>query len=205
MDTATQKKLDDAKQFVFNIHIRARNNAFAHREAADEAKSKNDRWTLANLVATTVALLLTALALVATSEMWTGFSVVFSVLSILAAFLSLFTQSILLYKRFDVKETSHHFLQGSFQHISQRAREIERPSFNVNSVDALIDDLERDFALLKARAVEPDDKHFRAAAELQKVIRNDPAYSGALSFAGYKNKVNDKATVQSKPCPPADE
>ena len=72
--------------------------------------------------------------------------------------------------------------QQSFQYVAQRSREIERPNFDLAKVDPLIDELERQFTLLKARATEPQDKHFAKAAELQKQIRTDPKYSGALSF-----------------------
>ena len=127
MDDAEIETSSSARAFVLNIHLRARNNAFAHREAANEAKKSNDRWTYTNLVVTLMALLLTALALVASERKWVDWTVGFSIASIVSSFISSFTQSVLLYKRFDVKETSHHFLQGSFQYISQRAREIERP------------------------------------------------------------------------------
>lgn len=175
-----EKFLAEARDFVYSIHVRARNNAFAHREAANDLKRSGDRWTISNLLSTTFALLFTALALVFQEEKATA--LILTCVSITSSFLALFTQSILIYKRFDTAETLHTYFQQSFQYISQRAREIERPHFETRNISPLIDDLERDFSILKSRANEPQDVHFRRAADLQKEIRTNPKYSGALSF-----------------------
>lgn len=177
VDTAAE-----TRRVVKEIYRRARDNAFAHREAANEAHRSNTLWTMLNVASTIVAGLLTTMTFIAGQQKWQYFDVGFTVASVLLSGLAVGIQGFLLFKKLDAKETVHHYFQGSFQYISQRAREADRPGASVEQVHALIDDLERDFALLKARAPEPEDRHFVIAAGIQQKRTTDKKYLGALSF-----------------------
>lgn len=182
METSSTDSLAETRDVVKQIYRRARDNAFAHREAANEAHRSNTKWTMRNVTATVMAGLFTTMTFIAGQQNWQYFDVGFTVASVLLSGLSVGTQCFLLFKKFDAMETVHHLYQGSFQHIAQRAREADRPGVSLEQVHALIDDLERDFALLKARAPEPEDRHFVIAAEIQQKRRTDDRISEALSF-----------------------
>lgn len=205
--------LREYQQFLENIQLRAKNNALAHREAASHAKQWGDTFTVLNLIFTAGALLFTALSLATTAYQFiiplppclNGFpvDVFFNILGIISAFIALFTQCILLYKHYDVTETMHLYFQNSFNYISQRSREIKRPDFDRNNIKSLVDELERHFALLKARAIEPNDKHFDRAADIQKKINSDNKYEGARTSDLYKQKKGTEETPASKTDGPA--
>lgn len=183
----------ETRRVVKEIYRRARDNAFAHREAANEAHRLNAKWTMLNVASTVVAGLFTTMTFVAGQQKWLYFDVGFTVASVMLAGLAVGIQCFLLFKKLDAAETVHHYFQGSFQYISQRAREADRPGVTLEQVHALIDDLERDFALLKARAPEPEDRHFVIAAEIQQKRKTDDKYSGALSFSEQGSQTEAKA------------
>lgn len=197
MEDPSGNTIAETRRVVKEIYRRARDNAFAHRAAANEAHRSSSFWTMLNVASTVVAGLLTTLTFIAGQQKWQYFDVGFTVASVLLTGLAVGIQCFLLFKKLDAKETVHHYFQGSFQYISQRAREADRPGASLEQVHTLIDDLERDFALLKARAPEPEDRHFVIAAEIQQKRRTDEKYSGALSFPEREPQIEAKACSSS--------
>lgn len=189
MSNDENTKLEECKKFVGNIQLRARNNAFAHREASADARKKADFFTYLNISFTAAALLFTSLSpatkhyVIFLPKFMTDAPLpadeFYNFLAIISAFIALVTQCVLLYKHYDTTETMHSYFQNSFQYISQRSREIHRPGYDSNNIDQLIDELERNFTLLKSRAIEPEDRHFDIAASLQDKIKSDKKYEGA--------------------------
>lgn len=201
MEMEADNSTEKLRRLVYQIHIRARNNAFAHRQAANETEKQGDLWTNINIGSTCCAGILSTLALISNQQKWDHVDIGFTILSVIASGIALFTQSILLAKKFDAKVQEHKNFQGSFNYISQRAREVER-LLDLDRIHSLIDDLERDFAILKARAPEPEDKHFDQAAEIQSKRNSDRRISGALSFEDLKSKSNEPhlaPNIQTQP------
>jgi hypothetical protein len=86
------------------------------------------------------------------------------------------------YQKLDVKAARHEHLLNSYQFLAQRAREVKWPDLPTQDVVALLMDLERDFALLKATGTEPGDVHFEVAHRIVRKIRSDDNTRIAQSF-----------------------
>jgi hypothetical protein len=185
---SVEKKTSEAvRNFVGNIQLRARNNAFAHKVAAENARKWGSLVTYLNLTTTSSALFFTSLSLATTKisaeiELWKAnisFSDFSNIIGIASAFIALLTQCILLYKRYDTTEVMHIYFQDSFQYISQKSRKVFRPGVTDDDIFSLVDELENQFALLKARAIEPSDKDFEKAAAIQNKVAASSLYEGA--------------------------
>ena len=86
------------------------------------------------------------------------------------------------YLKLDVLAARHEHLLNSYQFLAQRAREVKWPDLPPERVLALLEDLEREFAVLKATGTEPKDKHFVSAHEIVKNIRKEDETRIAQSF-----------------------
>jgi hypothetical protein len=86
------------------------------------------------------------------------------------------------YRKLDVMAARHEHLLNAYQFIAQRARAVKWPDLPGDEVVALLMDLERHFALLKATGTEPRDDHFEAAHAIFKKIRHDKDTRIAQSF-----------------------
>lgn len=110
-----------------------------------------------------------------------------TLLSIIFAFISLLITIISNYLRFSIKSEEHKQTQNSYIYIAQRTRESKKPTITKQELESLYEDLERDFAILKVRGIEPQDKHFNIANKLFGEISTDPVSSNAQSFPTQEN------------------
>ena len=178
---------DTARAVIGQLWLRARINAFAHREAATENSDRSERSFERELIAALVSILFIIFAYIAlTMDRWGEFRELiglgFTVLSILMTLWSMYESIMANYRKLDVRSARHEHLLNSFQYLAQRARESKWPDLPTEEVEALLRDLERDFALLKATGTEPADRHFDAAHRLVKKIKEDSDARIAQSF-----------------------
>lgn len=178
---------------------RARINAFAHRNANEEYRKKDSsfyKWTIITSLASILFIILSYIAqiepfgfYVYNLEVFS--SLIFSLLSIITAFFSLLFTIFSNHNRYGVKCEEHKQTQNSYIYIAQRTRESKKPNITKLELEALYDDLERDFAILKVRGIEPRNEHFEVANALFKKISTDEVSSTAQSFQS-ASKINDK-------------
>jgi hypothetical protein len=181
------EKLAYIRDHVGQIWARARSNAFAHREAAEEFAEKAHKlfklqlW-LGMLSMFSIILLYITLPTdgggVEISRLTTRIlsggltltSVGFSIASLVAGIL----QNYLGYEKLQIL---HDHNQHSYLHIAQRAREVKFIGISEERAESILEDLERDFQLLKARGMEPANRHFVAGdALLEKIKRSSAHY-----------------------------
>ena len=202
---------------VHGIWLRARSNAFAHREAADEYRLKNSNYFLYQVIFGILSIILVLLAYVSSSGeikrlfflfefLFSLFEFLFSLfkllfflhlpkslfylkslfsldefeasLPLIFTLFSVFTGSASLFKgimqnhyEYGLKYMIHDHNQHSYLFIAQRAREVEWPGINTTKAIAILEDLERDFQVLKVRGPEPNDNQFRKANKLLERLR----------------------------------
>jgi hypothetical protein len=72
--------------------------------------------------------------------------------------------------RFEERAANHRHNHHSFLYLAQRSREIDSPGIDEKRGQAIIDDLERDFQILKVRGQEPTDRNFRVGQTFLKGI-----------------------------------
>jgi hypothetical protein len=184
---------DSARAVIEQIWYRARINAFAHKAAAEEAATQAAGYFRRELIAALSAILFIILVYLfsTSSEAKTilsphippeAVSLAFTFLSIISTVYSLYESVMNNYMKFDVRAARHEHLLNSFQFLAQRAREVKWPHMPTDSVVALLDDLEREFALLKATGTEPADKHFDTAHSIVRKIKGDEDSRLAQSF-----------------------
>lgn len=180
------------KKIIAQLWQRARINAFAHKIALEEAEkneSRNYKFVIIFSLLSILFIILSSYANQISKSFILSFCIFnhiktldYNLLSILCAFISLAYTIISNHKRFGIVAEEHRFLQNSYQHIAQRAREAYFPTKNIGDLEALIDDLERDFSLLKARGREPSDSDFEKGLELFKKIKKDKTSASSQSF-----------------------
>jgi predicted membrane protein len=184
---------DSARAVIEQIWYRARINAFAHRAAAEEASSKATRYFKRELFAALGAILCIILVylfstspearkILVTVVPAEALSLTFTFLSIIFTLYSLYESVVAHYMKYEVLAARHEHLLNSFQFLAQRAREVKWPDLPPERVFALLDDLEREFALLKATGSEPKDAHFDIAHSIVKKIRDVKDTRIAQSF-----------------------
>jgi hypothetical protein len=189
----TQSNCDSARAVIEQIWYRARINAFAHRAAAEEASSKATRYFKRELFAALGAILCIILVylfstspeakkILVTVVPAEALSLTFTFLSIIFTLYSLYESVVAHYMKFEVLAARHEHLLNSFQFLAQRAREVKWPDLPPERVFALLDDLEREFALLKATGSEPKDAHFDIAHSIVRKIRDVKDTRIAQSF-----------------------
>ena len=182
---------------IQNIWHRARINAFAHKFAA-ESFASSSRWTfLLGLVAGVLSILFVIFvylmnnavdaraAMKLTAMLGLNHDItalLFTLASIIMALLAIVLSVVGSTEKFDVLAAEHRFFCNSYQYIAQRAREVNWPEKPFDEVVELLKDLERDFALLKARGPEPEDKYFVKGARLFNKIHKDKETRIAQSF-----------------------
>jgi hypothetical protein len=183
----SQKDSDSARAVIEQIWYRARINAYAHREAFQEASQKSHLFFSVEIISALVSILAVILVYVVSGDP-TYFiyhkvlSIIFTLLSVLATLVSLYMSVMANYLKLDVKAANHEQLVNRYQYIAQRAREIKWPDLPPEDVIGLLKDLERDFQLLKATGNEPHDRHFDNAHAIARKIRGDKDVQIAQSF-----------------------
>jgi hypothetical protein len=182
-----------ARAVIEQIWYRARINAFAHRAAHEECSQQARGYFRREILASLVAILLVILVYLFSTELndhlTKSLGLDIQILSILATFgsivatlYSLYQSVMANYEKLDVRGARHAHLLNLYQFIAQRAREVKWPDMPSEDVIALLKDLERDFALLKATGSEPEDRHFVIAHGIVKKIQGEKEAQIAQSF-----------------------
>jgi len=182
----SRSKTDGARSVITQIWHRARINAFAHREAADEAERKATVYFRSELITAIVGIMCIILVYVLTtqekSQNTTVAILILTIGSISCTLFALYLTVMANYMKFDMRYERHAQLQSMYQYLAQRAREVKWPDRPDKDVIDLLKDLERDFALLKLKGLEPQDRHFDRAIEIFKKIQSDDDTRIAQSF-----------------------
>jgi hypothetical protein len=190
---------DSAREVIEQLWYRARINALAHKVAAERATS-SATWSFrrelsASLGAILSVMLVYFFSTLPQSEGVSRFIFPFTLASIVFTLVALYQGVMSHYRKLDVEAARHEQLLNSFQYLGQRAREVkwlERPS---EDIVALLIDLERDFALLKATGKEPSDADFVEAHKIVRKIILDPNTRLAQSFPiSLENKNSQQAS-----------
>jgi hypothetical protein len=175
---------------IEELWSRARINAFAHREATNKYSRKDSIWFLLTILFSLISILSIILSYITqngeikSTIFEIGFiknlkSLDYALISIFATFVSLTTTIYSNHKRYSSISEQHKFIQNSYIHIAQRTRAAKNPTIRMEKLNALYDDLERDFADIKARGIEPQDEHFEKAHKIEKKRKKGKA---PLSF-----------------------
>lgn len=183
---------DLARLQIHQIWDRARSNAFAHRCASERYRARARTQFVWSLVLGLLGILSVLFAFVATSykftfcgpmdwfaqgmECGTVFSLILSILSVLFSSVGLGIGILQNYEQNEVKAEAHNNNQHWFLYIAQRAREPRWPGLSSARTIEILNDLERDFQILKARGQEPEDQDFKAGDKLLDEIKNSPAH-----------------------------
>lgn len=178
-----------ARQVIEQLWYRARINAFAHRAAEEECTKQATSLFKKEIISALVAILLVVLVYLFSTEVDKEKFEYFKYLtvsatcgSIIATLYSLYNSVMANYLKLDVRAARHGHLLNLYQFIAQRAREVKWPELPADDVIALLKDLERDFALLKATGSEPEDRHFDIAHGIVKKIQGEAEARIAQSF-----------------------
>ncbi len=193
-DVEANKIIVSVQKKVMQIWLRARTNAFAHRVASDEYKQKAERYFRRQVISGIFGILF-VLAAYISSNIITQYTflvhfqlpLIFTIASVLCAAYSLFESIIQNYEGYEVLFQIHNHNQHSYLYLAQRAREIEWPDINQEKAIAILEDLERDFQVLKVRGHEPSDYQFRLANKLISELRAG-GISEMQSFGGANAK-----------------
>lgn len=172
--------LSEAQKHVSKVWKRARSNAFAHRAAAEFYKKKAEQFFNYQVVFGILAILFVLLVYVVTSTKSLKFdhtevlAVILTFLSVLSSVLGLYFSIRQNYSGFERLHQNHNHNQHSYLYLAQRAREVEFPEINAVRAEAILEDLERDFQVLKARGQEPNNEHFTEGNALLYAIKEKP-------------------------------
>lgn len=152
--------LASVRRRVEQVWKRARVNAFAHRDAANQHKRSATRYCGAQVwcgLGAQVALISAYMANAAERDY------LYTILAVLAVLSSAFGLAFgILQNYFDHERehVSHRHNQQSYLYIAQRAREVAWPDIDYGKAKGIMEDLERDFQVLKARGPEPENENF---------------------------------------------
>lgn len=177
------------RSVINEIWYRARINAFAHRAAATEL-TRRAKWyftcelggALLSIFLVICVYFVSTVPNLQSHPQIQYVAIGLTAGSIVFTLTSLFLGVMANYLRLEVLAENHRHSLNSYQYIAQRAREAKWPDMPNEDVVALLKDLERDFQLLKARATEPEDRHFDEAHAVVSKVRSDPTSSIAQSF-----------------------
>ena len=182
---------------IEEVWHRARINAFAHKEAMQDyskGETRNFQWII---ITSLLSILFIIIMYVKTTmdghpskstdgtipvnetDYWV---IIWTLLSIITSIGSLYFAIMGSHHRYGIRAEEHKYLMNSYQHIAQRAREVKWPDMPSDEIIALLKDLERDFALLKARGSEPLDIHYVNAHNVFNKVKSDKDTSVAQSF-----------------------
>lgn len=188
------KNMKGARDVIEQIWYRARINAFAHKEAMLEYSREETNFFRKTILTSLGSILsIIVVYIISTSksesinlyyfEINNSYLIVFfTFISIILTVWSLYLGIMSNHNRFGIRAEEHKYLLNSYQHIAQRAREVKWPDKPDDEIVELLKDLERDFALLKARGSEPLDKHYDMAHNVFRKVKKDKDTSVAQSF-----------------------
>lgn len=167
-----QPTVEKVQEHVSKIWRRARSNAFAHRYASETYKELAEIHFNRQVILGIFAILAVMLVYIVTSTEQLKFfgteilSVALTFTSVTLSMSSLYYSIKQNYSGFERLQMNHDHNQHSYLLIAQRAREVSFPEIELGRAIAILEDLERDFQVLKARGQEPSDKHFEEGNKL---------------------------------------
>jgi hypothetical protein len=190
---SSSEKLTHIRDQVKQIWERARSNAFAHREAAEEYAQEAAELFVRQLYSgmlSVFSIILLYITLptdsggVEVPVIWT--KVLSGILTLTSVGLSIYSlmegikQN---YRGYEKLQVLHDHNQHSYLSIAQRAREVRFFGIDEDRAMSILEDLERDFQLLKVRGIEPANRHFLAGDALLAKLKSGPE-SERQSFDG---------------------
>ncbi|MGH8654010.1 MAG: hypothetical protein ACREYE_18405, partial [Gammaproteobacteria bacterium] len=183
MKSTTRAKT--SRELIVQIWQRARINAFAHREASNEAATSAHKYFKREVGSALSGIFFVVLAYVFSTsdhDLYRIPSTVSTLAAVVMTLISLYFSVLTHRLKLDVKEVQHERLVNSYLYLAQRTREAQWPAQTEEGVDTLLKDLERDFQILKATGTEPQNHHFERAQEIFVSIGKDEDVSGAQSY-----------------------
>ncbi len=174
-NSAAKSQMSKAqKDHIEKIWGRARANAFAHRDATELLSSFSLVMFLYQCLCglTSLFIVIVLYALIS-KDSWisTGATPLYlTMASLIFSIIGLIISVMQNYVRFEERSANHRHNHHSFLYLAQRSREIDSPGIDELTGQALIDDLERDFQILKVRGQEPNDRNFRVGHTFLKGI-----------------------------------
>ncbi|MDR0681146.1 MAG: hypothetical protein LBG15_04750 [Dysgonamonadaceae bacterium] len=168
------------QELIGKVWMRARINAFAHREAMNNSRFRESLWYVITISTSLLSMLFMTLSYINNNQ--STVSLFFLLLSIIFAFCSLFATIFSNHMRYSITFEEHKFTQNSYMLLAQRTRVAKNPTISKEKLNELYNDLERDFSDIKARGIEPQDKHFKIANKIFQERKDDNISSEALSF-----------------------
>lgn len=175
--------LEKVQEQVEKVWKRARSNAFAHRAAAESYLGKANSLFRKSVLAGLASIIFVILVYIVSSPSiaspsWAAFlsaaSVIFTLASVLASVMSLYWGISQSYYGFERLHQQHDHNQHSYLLIAQRAREVAFPEISLTRAVAVLEDLERDFQVLKVRGKEPSEEHWRVGNDILYAIKDKP-------------------------------
>jgi len=171
---------EQLKKLIAELWERARINAFAHREAMNKSRKRESIWYIITISSSLLSILFMNLSYINNLNNSDNLPFVFLILSVIFAFVSLFATIFSNHMRYGITSEQHKFILNSYMHIAQRTRLAKKPNISTEKLLGFYDDLERDFADIKARGIEPQDKQFEKAEKIHEKRKQEKA---PLSFA----------------------
>ena len=151
---------------VEQVWRRARVNAFAHREAANQHQRRAAEYFTRQVGCGIAALVLLISAYMANAADCGYVYTALAILAVVSSAVGLGMSILQNYYGYEREHVAHSHNQHSYLYIAQRAREVAWPDINYGKAKGIMEDLERDFQVLKARGPEPENENFDAANRL---------------------------------------
>ena len=181
------------KEVIEQLWYRARINSLAHKESMYYFGRRDTVWYIISISTSLLSILFIICGYIYKAD-----NVLYTILSILFAFFSFFSTVFSNHKRYGFITEEHKYLMNSYLYISQRSREAKLNTKTKEELEILLDDLQRDFSLLKVRGLEPSDEHFDKAHKIVNKVKKDPISSIAQSFDIADIHSGDDHTVPNK-------
>jgi len=187
--------LEKVQEQVEKVWKRARSNAFAHRAAAESYLKKANRLFRRSVISGLLSIIFVILVYIFSptsnldstvasflpveyglilSAVSSILPATFTIASVIASVFSLYWGISQSYYGYERLHQQHDHNQHSYLLIAQRAREVAFPEISLSRAVAILEDLERDFQVLKVRGKEPSEEHWRIGNDILYAIRDKP-------------------------------
>lgn len=169
------------QEHVAQIWDRARSNAFAHRYAAESYRRRATFLFVLQVIFGILGILFVLGVYIVSSNERFAINdsqidaILLTLASVASSIISLFLGIVQNYLGYEKLDQLHDHNQHSFLYIAQRAREVRFPEISEERSLEILQDLERDFQVLKARGKEPSDRHFRRGDKLLMEVKRGPS------------------------------
>lgn len=171
---------NNIKDIIEQLWYRAKLNSLAHKVSMYYFEEKDSNYYRLSILSSLASILCIILGYIFNKCPFLNIS--FTILSVFSAFYSLFYTIFGNHKRYGFITEEHKYLMNSYLYIAQRSREAKLSTKSNDELEILLDDLQRDFSLLKVRGLEPSNEHFKEAHKIYVEMKEDPISSKAQSF-----------------------